>query len=102
MAISQVACAANSSFAVLKASPDSQDASDELYSWGSSSNGVLGLKSTQQSMVSFPSKVEFPEDSNGKPMRIGSLSIGDNHGALLTTAHSVYFWGDNASGQLGL
>ena len=56
-------------------------------------------------MVSFPTKVEFPDqDSKDKkePLRIESLSMGDSHGALLTTGHSVYFWGDNAMGQLGL
>ena len=53
-------------------------------------------------MVSFPSKVEFPADSNNKLMEIRSISMGENHGALLTATHKVYFWGDNASGQLGL
>lgn len=50
--------------------------------------------------VANPTKVEFAEAS--EQMKIEHVSLGESHGALLTTTRDVYVWGTNSMGELGL
>lgn len=109
--VAKVYCAANSSFALVKASDEqnqqSQAAatSDELYSWGATKEGILGrIISSKEIASPSPAKVEFPEDvsiSDGR-LEILQVSVGESHAALLTADHKVLCWGSNSKGELGL
>ena len=93
MTVSKVCCSANSSFAALKAS--TAQASDELYSWGATKDGILGHKVAKNiESVPFPTKVEFSitaacssaqeEEDADDVLRIEHVSVGESHAALLT------------------
>lgn len=68
----------------------------EIYACGWNKNGQLGLASQ---LVDSPSFCQVP---NLLPHKITKVSCGWNHTMALTEAGSVYVWGSNAFGQLGL
>lgn len=68
--------------------------SGSIYGWGNNGSGQLGDGTTTNRplpvAVTPPSGVTF-----------SSVAAGDTHSEALTTAGSVYSWGDNSLGQLG-
>ena len=58
LTISSVYCAENTSFALLQTSKNS--CADELYSWGSSQDGILGIGTSAN--THSPKKVELKVD----------------------------------------
>jgi alpha-tubulin suppressor-like RCC1 family protein len=69
--------------------------SDGLYSWGDNNNGQLGIGSGS-SQVSLPSAVVI----SGK--NISAISSGANTVLALTSDNTLYSWGNNNYGQLGV
>ncbi|MBQ8310812.1 MAG: hypothetical protein IJX80_07360 [Clostridia bacterium] len=69
--------------------------SGEIYAWGNNDNGTLGNNSTVS--ASHPTKVSTPD---GKVFT--QISAGEKHALALTDDGSVYVWGANDFGQLGL
>ena len=74
------------------------DPLDQLYAWGSTKDGVLGLGPgiAENDVLATPSKVELPT------VTIEQVSIGDGHAAVLTSDQRLFMWGSNKSGELGL
>eukprot|EP01127_Copromyxa_protea_P022983 TRINITY_DN8483_c0_g1_i1.p1 TRINITY_DN8483_c0_g1~~TRINITY_DN8483_c0_g1_i1.p1 ORF type:complete len:370 (-),score=40.36 TRINITY_DN8483_c0_g1_i1:34-1143(-) len=70
----------------------------QLYVWGSNKNSQLGLP-TSTRLVSSPTKLELPLEANDT---IIDVAVGWYHTVILTKNGSVYLWGDNRVGQLGL
>ena len=68
--------------------------SGEVYSWGSNSNGQLGLDSVSERYYS-------PVKIGGIP-KIKALAAGSKHTLLLSEAGDVYSFGGNEYGQLGI
>ena len=95
----QVYCSLNSSLALLRAKVS--DASDELYAWGSTFNGILGqgFDDTTKLFEASPTKIEFPQEE--EKLRIRQVSVGDYHAALITSTRELFCWGSNLKGQLG-
>ncbi|KAM3187966.1 hypothetical protein ACTXT7_001201 [Hymenolepis weldensis] len=69
----------------------------EIYTWGSNSQGQLGLGYCSQQPIATPQLVEALV---GLPVR--QIVSGANHNVLVTPSGSVYVWGSNTQGQLGL
>ncbi|VUZ55010.1 unnamed protein product [Hymenolepis diminuta] len=69
----------------------------EIYTWGSNSQGQLGLGFCSQQPIATPQLVEALV---GLPVR--QIVSGANHNVLVTPSGSVYVWGSNTQGQLGL
>lgn len=94
--VKQIACAARASFAIV-----TDGTHDELYAWGDSSHGVLGLGNAVMKdfpTVREPLKVEF-----GSPqLKVDHISAGDDHCAAVMASGELFAWGSNACGQLGL
>jgi len=67
-----------------------------MYSWGSSSNGELGLGGLEDAIVSSPTKVPFNTTS-----RISLVAAGGRHSMMLTDTGEVFTCGSNDFGQLG-
>ena len=60
LSIASVYCAENTSFALLKASATT--VADELFSWGSSQDGILGVGTSAAAHIHTPRKVELKFD----------------------------------------
>ena len=85
------------------AKAEADDLDDELYSWGSNQDGVLGISLPESESVSpKPSKVEFQSRDFSQTLKIANCSAGLNHAALLTSDQKLYVWGSNEKGELGL
>ena len=67
----------------------------DIYVCGWNKNGQLGLASQQ---VDSPNFCQVPS----LPRKITKVSCGWNHTMALTKDGSVYVWGSNAFGQLGV
>jgi alpha-tubulin suppressor-like RCC1 family protein len=75
-----------------------------VYSWGSNSSGQLGVDNGKKgvSMSTTPVQVKDPTDSTGNLTRVISIAAGSTHSVGLKSDGSVWTWGDNSSGQLGV
>ena len=67
----------------------------EIYVCGWNKNGQLGLSSQE---VDYPTFCQVPS----LPRKITKVSCGWNHTMALTENGTVYVWGSNAFGQLGV
>lgn len=70
--------------------------SNVVYCWGSNTSGQLGNNSTTNSSV--PVAV----DSSQLGTNVLQIAAGANHTCALRSGGSVYCWGDNSTGQLGI
>ncbi|XP_070545224.1 probable E3 ubiquitin-protein ligase HERC4 isoform X2 [Ptychodera flava] len=85
----QVACGAHHSMALTSES--------QIYVWGSNDSGQLGLSSSAPKSTDRPTPLTSLQ---GLPIR--QIACGGAHSFALTVSGSVYGWGKNSSGQLGL
>ncbi|EUB62914.1 putative E3 ubiquitin-protein ligase HERC4 [Echinococcus granulosus] len=69
----------------------------EIYTWGSNNQGQLGLGYCSSRPMVTPQLVEC---LSALPVR--QVAAGANHNLLVTPSGSVYAWGSNSRGQLGL
>jgi alpha-tubulin suppressor-like RCC1 family protein len=67
----------------------------EIIGWGNNHFGQLGLSETSHSQESIPRIYTFQ-------IEISSLSCGNSHTLILSSAGYVYSFGNNEEGQLGL
>ena len=67
----------------------------EIYVCGWNKNGQLGFSSQ---LVDYPTFCQVPS----LPHKIAKVSCGWNHTMALTENGTVYVWGSNAFGQLGV
>ncbi len=95
MEIKQTSLGLQHSAAIIK---DGNESSTDLYTWGNNDSGQLGLGNNDS--FNTPQKVtSLPEGA------IEQISLGSFHsGAVINdgTSDSLYTWGNNDSGQLGL
>lgn len=69
-----------------------------LYCWGSNIGGQVGVNSTA-SKILVPTRVNFFDDGG---YILYKVRLGSNHTVALTCGGSVFAWGSNIFGQLGL
>jgi alpha-tubulin suppressor-like RCC1 family protein len=71
----------------------------KTYAWGYNNKGIAGVPVTTSvsNLPTLISKVDGLELTN-----IVSISAGYNHNLVLAADGSVFGWGDNSSGQLGI
>lgn len=73
------------------------------WSWGLNTEKQLGNASfSTNQKATKPIAVTMPTDGAGDPVRFSSVSAGQNHVLALATDGSVWGWGSNGCGQLGL
>ena len=99
----QIECSFDSSFVLYKSSKDSK-CGTELYSWGSTNNGILGHSLAElggAKAVNEPLQVKF-DAKKKRGLRFKQISAGECHAAILTEDNRAFFWGANSYGQLGL
>jgi hypothetical protein len=70
-----------------------------VYSWGLGTSGRLGINSTTKKNT--PVKVVNDTDT-GDLLNIQKISAGYNHSMALAQDGSLYVWGNNDAGQLGI
>lgn len=68
--------------------------SDEVYCWGSNTNGELGIGKLSSKSV-LPLKVILPAGAK-------QITAGETHTCALMNSGAVMCWGNNQQGQLGL
>lgn len=71
------------------------DTNGNAWAWGDNSNGQLGNNSTTSSAV--PVQVTMPAG-----VAVSSVAAGQFHSLALAANGTLYSWGQNTSGQLGL
>jgi alpha-tubulin suppressor-like RCC1 family protein len=69
-----------------------------LYTWGDNSSGQLGRVVSDAAPAQTPHRVTFPDPTE----RVTAIALGGNHSAALLSDGSLYTWGWNNVGQLGL
>ena len=96
--VQSVHCAGDNSFALVSGTTKEHSV---LYSWGSQKTGLLGKDvETMSEPFHQPTQVLF--DGEGQ-VKVKQFSTGYDHVALLTKDNgSLFLWGDNSKGQLGL
>ena len=73
------------------------------WAWGSNAEGQLGTESIAiNGKALSPVAVTMPTDGQGDPIKFQSVSAGRNHVLALATDGSVWAWGGNEAGQLGI
>jgi alpha-tubulin suppressor-like RCC1 family protein len=68
------------------------------YSWGLNSNGELGFNSTPDTVVKTPTSIVLPATFT----EIVDVKSGASHSLALKSDGTIYSWGKNSFGQLGL
>lgn len=66
------------------------------YCWGSNVHGELGIANHQD--VAIPTKINMPAPVQS----ITEISTGEGHVCAISDKKSLYCWGDNQLGQLGI
>lgn len=66
----------------------------QVYCWGISSHGRLGIGYPSSSMYTTPQSVSLPEDAV-------DISVADRLSCAVTVSGKIYCWGYNDSGQIG-
>lgn len=69
----------------------------EVWSWGNNVNGELGIGVASQGIFYDPNRVSLPISAD-----ILSVSAGGSHSLALDSKSTIYVWGHNNRGQLGL
>lgn len=82
-----ICCSHSSSFAVMN--------TGEVYGWGYNGNGQLGIGSTANQLS--PIRI-----SNFNGIKVVKLACGYSHVLALTDEGTMYSWGSNSHGQLGI
>jgi alpha-tubulin suppressor-like RCC1 family protein len=70
---------------------------NKLYAWGSNYAGQLGDGTEEVRLLPVPVNMEALEGKS-----ISLLSTGPDHSLIITNDGSMYAWGDNEQGQLGI
>jgi alpha-tubulin suppressor-like RCC1 family protein len=68
-----------------------------VWCWGSDGSGELGHASSLDQSGMNPTAIQVPGLSS-----VHHVTVGDGHSCALKTDGSVYCWGDNTYGQLGV
>jgi alpha-tubulin suppressor-like RCC1 family protein len=93
--ITSIVCGAYHTFAV--------DSDRRVYGWGSNSYGQLGLGHTDEvltpALIAGMPRVLLP---SSKPYGLRTFSAGNFHSALVAENGTLFVWGRNSFGQLGL
>jgi alpha-tubulin suppressor-like RCC1 family protein len=71
--------------------------SGAVYMWGSNQYGQLGIGSASTGPIGTPTLVSFPRGTT-----VTSLVAGLYHSAAITSDTSLYMWGSNSFGALGI
>mmetsp|Transcript_25710 Transcript_25710/g.71823 ORF Transcript_25710/g.71823 Transcript_25710/m.71823 type:complete len:586 (-) Transcript_25710:194-1951(-) len=78
---------------------------NEIYSWGRSDYGQLGLFTEQQpsgSCETVPKLVALPDSENEfEDLRFSEIAAGDRHALAITFDREVYTWGFGETGTVG-
>ena len=73
-------------------------AGGELYTWGGTTYGRLGVQRSLPKIQSSPVRVTYFDD---RDLQVVKLVTGDFHMAALCSDGGVYTWGYGSDGQLG-
>jgi alpha-tubulin suppressor-like RCC1 family protein len=77
------------------------DTAGSVWAWGSNEKGQLGQGDT--SGIAYAQQVMVPGSSGNEPITgIQHISAGQQHALALTVTGSVYAWGSDRVGQLGM
>lgn len=77
-----------------------QDNHGALYCWGLNADNQLGFDS--DGIVTTPTKVDFPLASSSSPSGFLELALGEYYSCALRTDHTLWCWGKNHVGQIGI
>jgi len=90
---------------------ETQEPYQNLYVWGSDSDGQLGLGEAfdETRFVSRPTRVDITNDTNEKNDRISLIQAGYSNSMITVPVikkekryDSIFIWGNNTYGQLGI